>query len=376
MKAFLSLILTLFASFAVGQSTTASFDFEGQTRSYRLYVPASYQAGTPSALVFNLHGYTSNAQQQEFYSGMNAVADTAGFILVYPDGVNSSWNSGFGSSYSGGVNDVGFISALIDSLSAAYSIDSLRIYSCGMSNGGFMSFRLACDLQHRIAAIASVTGTMSPMQLDSCKGLRAVPVLQIHGTNDPTVPYGGSGISASVDATLNYWRSINQCNATIVHDTFPDLVTTDLSTVSSQMQDCILNTEVVHFKIENGGHTWPGALAIPGLGVTNQDINGSNEIWKFFLRHRRPASVPAGQSPEIPSLIKTFPNPFSSSFTLAAGANEGHYLIFDGLGREILRGFVKSGREVQIYGETWSPGIYHLVFETKTERLQQRLIKQ
>ena len=172
----------------MGQTMVYSMQHGGVTRSYRLYVPPSYTGTVPVPLVFNLHGYTSNATQQEFYSGMNAVADTAGFIVCYPDGINNAWNSGFTPPYHSGVDDVGFISALIDLLGTAYNVNLARVYACGMSNGGYMSFRLACDLDERIAAVASVTGSMSTLQASNCTAARAVPVCQIHGDDDQTVP--------------------------------------------------------------------------------------------------------------------------------------------------------------------------------------------
>jgi len=376
MKAIFSLLLLLVSGYLPAQSITASIQHDGLSRNYRVHVPSTYQAGIAAPLVFNLHGYTSNAQQQEFYSGMNAIADTAGFILVYPDGVNNSWNSGFGASYSTGTDDVGFLSTLIDSISANYSIDSLRIYSCGMSNGGFMSFRLACDLQHRIAAVASVTGTMTQMQLDSCKGLRAVPILQIHGTQDATVPYNGSAISASVDATLNFWRNLNQCGSGIVHDTFPDLVA-EGSTVSSQSQSCAVNTEVIHFKVANGGHTWPGALSVPGLGITNQDINGSHEIWTFFKRHVRPASVPANNpdSPVEAQDLHASPNPFSDQVRLPSLATKGRVEVYDTQGRLLFAREVSGRSQEEIYTSDWPSGMYLLRIEQSGHWSRQRLIK-
>ena len=117
------LFCLLGATLLPAQTQTGSFTYGGATRDYRFYVPGSYNANTPTALVFNLHGYTSNAGQQEIYSGMNSVADTAGFIVVYPNGIGNAWNSGFTPPYNGGTDDVGFLSQLIDVMSAQYNID-------------------------------------------------------------------------------------------------------------------------------------------------------------------------------------------------------------------------------------------------------------
>ncbi|RMF00022.1 MAG: hypothetical protein D6772_06880, partial [Bacteroidetes bacterium] len=132
---------------------------DGLEREYRLYVPAAYDGQSPWPLVFNFHGFTSNAAQQEIYSNMNTVADTAHFLVCYPEGIGNAWNVGW--SFGSTADDVGFVDALIDSLSLAYELDAGRIYACGMSNGGFMSYRLACERSNRFAAIASVTGSMT-----------------------------------------------------------------------------------------------------------------------------------------------------------------------------------------------------------------------
>src|SRR5258706_3847373 len=158
MKIFLFYLLFCFPLFLSGQQTiNGTIMHDGLQRDYILYVPASYVPGTPAPLVLNFHGYTSNAFEQMFYGDFRPIADTAGFLIVHPNGTvdqlgNQHWNVGWGTST---VDDVGFTNALIDSLSAQYDINQDRVYSTGMSNGGFMSYKLACDLSNRIAAIAS-----------------------------------------------------------------------------------------------------------------------------------------------------------------------------------------------------------------------------
>jgi polyhydroxybutyrate depolymerase len=354
------LAIVLSSGVCFAQTQVYSLNFGGLTRSYRLYLPANYTGTTAVPLVFNLHGYTSNAFQQEFYSGMNAVADTAGFILCYPDGVNSSWNSGFSSPYYGGVNDVGFLSTLLDSLLANYNIDAARVYSCGMSNGGFMSYRLACDLESRIAAIASVTGSMTTLQLSNCQATRAVPVLEIHGTNDGTVSYGNSGLSMGIDSVLGYWRSVNGCTAPPVYDTLPDLVQ-EQSTVTTQWYGgCTDNVEVAHYKIENGGHTWPGApFQIPGA-VTNMDINASVEIWKFFYRFSHPNPVLTGISTqpkgEVPVVI---PNPAKEHFRVLNLVDGAKLTLVDLSGKEVGT-WQTNAAVLEIETAAFVPGIYFL----------------
>lgn len=354
--------LLLASSFsAFSQTVTGSFNFGGLSRGYRVHIPPTYTGNNPVPLVFNLHGITSNAIQQELYSDMNSVADTAGFIVCYADGFNNAWNSGFTSPYFGGVDDVGFISVLIDSISAQYNIDPSRVYSCGMSNGGFMSFRLACELEDRIAAIASVTGTMTTLQTDNCVPSRPMPVLQIHGTLDPTVAYGGNSLSLPIDSVLNYWRVANGCTAAVVNTNLPDVVL-EGSTVSTQLYaGCTDGVEVLHYKVDNGGHTWPGAFPIP-TGITNQDIDASEEIWKFFKRFSHPNPVLVGvesqeQGPSFPSIG---PNPVRNKLFLRGIRSNLAIEILDVNGRTIFAATVYEEGDFEIETSNWAAGIYLL----------------
>ena len=170
MKKLFTLLICLPICTLSQQTINASITHGGLQRDYILYVPTSYSAATSAPLVFNFHGYTSNANEQMWYGDFRPIADTAGFIIVHPNGTldnsgTSHWNVGWGGST---VDDIGFTESLIDNLSATYNIDNNRIYSTGMSNGGFMSYQLACELSDRIAAIASVTGSMSTNWFNSC----------------------------------------------------------------------------------------------------------------------------------------------------------------------------------------------------------------
>lgn len=351
----LALLLICFPAFS--QSGTGAFSFEGLQRDYRFYVPTAYNPATPAPLVFNLHGYTSNGQQQEFYSNMNAVADTAGFIVCYPNGVSNSWNSGFTPPYYGGVNDVGFLSVLIDSLSAQFNIDPARIYSCGMSNGGFMSLRLACDLESRIAAVGSVTGTMTSLQFANCNASRAVPVVQIHGDLDATVAYFGNALSQPVDSVLAYWRSVNGCTAAAVYDTLPDLVQEGSTVTTQYYGGCNGGTEVLHYKVANGGHTWPGAFPIPA-GITNQDIDASVELWRFFLRHTHPNPVTVGVEEalvEVPTLSYAIDG---NAWLLEGNGMALGYELWSLKGQRIQVGELDQGEREKVDATGLSAGMY------------------
>jgi len=224
------------------------------------------------------------------YTQMNLVADTAGFIVVYPNGKNN-WNSGVGVNPNYPtpiIDDVGFINALIDTLSNHYTnIDLDRIYACGFSNGGFMANKLACQLSNRIAAVASVAGVIASSVANTCNSLHTMPMLLIHGTADNTVPLNGATGWYSVDQTLNFWTDINNCDqaSTVL---LPDLIPTDGCTVekttySNSSDDC----KVIFYKVINGGHSWPGAVEdYNWAGKKNMDINASVEIWNFFKDYK------------------------------------------------------------------------------------------
>ena len=312
MKKLLTLIICLPLFTLAQQTINGTINHGGLQRDYTLYVPASYSPGNDLPLVLNFHGYTSNAWQQAFYSNFNTVADAEGFIIVYPDGTldnqgTTHWNVGWGGST---VDDIGFTSALIDSISTEYSINQDRVYSTGMSNGGFMSYQLACELSDRIAAIASVTGSMNLGWLNSCNPNHPMPVMEIHGTLDPTVSYNASSFTESIPDILDFWENFNNCNSTPIISNVPDIITTDGCTAEHQIWENGDNGATVeHYKIIDGEHTWPGALAI--AGVTNQDINASEKIWEFFNKYdinglinsTNTSNISTEKSPELIKII-------------------------------------------------------------------------
>ncbi|HRI00022.1 MAG TPA: PHB depolymerase family esterase [Saprospiraceae bacterium] len=269
------------------QTITGKIVHDGLNRDYRLYIPKNFHSNKSYPLIVNLHGFTSNAQQQEIYGDFRSIADTAGFLIVHPNGTTTSplnqsfWNVGF---FPSTVDDVGFINKLIDSLSLSYPIDKNRIYATGMSNGGFMSYKLACE-SDKFAAIASVTGSMVAAEKLLCKRKSPIPVMEIHGTADGIVPYTGTQQFLSIDEVLNFWKEINKTESGAQVIKILDISSSDGATAEHiifHAKDSYAPVE--HFKINNGGHTWPGAVI--NVGTTCQDISASLEIWKFFSRFR------------------------------------------------------------------------------------------
>ena len=195
-----------------------TIEHKGLDREYILYIPESYTGDNPVPLVFNFHGYTQQADDYMDYADFRPIADTANFIIVYPQGTLfnglSHWNVGGAWTIGSTVDDVGFAETLIDTISSEYNINLSKVYSTGFSNGGYLSFLLACKLNDKITAIAPVAATMTPTTFGDCTPQHATPILQVHGTNDPLVPYNGSVISLSVKKVLEYWINYNNCNST------------------------------------------------------------------------------------------------------------------------------------------------------------------
>ena len=281
--------ILLFPVTLLGQQTiNDSIVHDNLYRSYTAYIPAIYNASQPTPLVFNFHGLTGNSAIAMWHADFRSIADTANFIIVHPQGLlNSSgethWNVGqIGTS----INDIDFISTLLDSLSLEYNIDSDRVYSTGMSNGAYMSYRLACELSDKIAAIAPVSGSYISYMLNSCIPTHVTPVLHIHGVADSSSIYYGKPGVQSIPSIISYWVNYNQCDTQSIFTQITNSNLTDSSMVEHYTwKNGVNGVEVEHFKIIDGGHTWPGSNFPNSNGITNHDINASVEIWNFFSRY-------------------------------------------------------------------------------------------
>ena len=264
-----------------------SISHQGQSRSYILYVPESYDGSEDVPLILNYHGYTSNADEQMQYGDFREIAKREGFIVAHPEGLllngSSHWNVG-GWTLGSTADDIGYTEAMIQEISEDYNIDAKRIYSTGMSNGGFFSFELACQLSNKIAAVASVTGSMTPETIGACNPNRPVPILQFHGTQDRVVPYTGTTWTKHIDEVVDYWVTFNELDDTSMTTQVEDINESDGSTLERfQYGDDSDASTVIHYRVIGGTHTWPGS-AVTSFG-TNYDINASEVIWAFFDRY-------------------------------------------------------------------------------------------
>ena len=331
----------------------------GLVRTYRLYIPANYHAdSSPRPLLLNLHGLGANGLLQESYGDFRSIADTAGFLIVHPDAtllpVPGFWNTGLLPS---GPDDLRFLSDLIDTISAQYRVDAGRVYSAGFSNGGFMSYYLASHLSQKVAAVASVSGSILPQTFSTMPApSRPVPVMEIHGTLDATVPYFGSVNATHVDTVIQYWVTKNNCSPTPQVRSVPNTVLLDGCNAKRYLwSGGAAGSTVELFKVTNGGHAWPGATLPLGIGLTNHDFKASREIWRFLRQHR--LTSPSGGSVTKNSLqLHTVPNPAQEFIRIelaepdgvwtTKGAEEGGIAeVLDLTGRVVLSA---SGSTVRV----------------------------
>jgi polyhydroxybutyrate depolymerase len=257
----------------------------GIERRFDVHVPRSYDPTKPTPVVLNFHGFTSDKRQQDLLSRMNAKADREGFVVVTPNGsgLQKSWNAGAccGDAKDKNVDDVQFVRDLLDELEGRLCLDRRRIFATGMSNGGFFSHRLGCELGERIAAIAPVAGVLG---VGACTPARPFPVMQFHGTGDAIVPFDGStGLGfRSVKETIDLWRDRNGCTGA------PTVTFASGDTKCETWSACSPGGEVVLCTIDGGGHTWPGGLPVPAGGKTTTALSATDAMWTFFQAHPLP----------------------------------------------------------------------------------------
>lgn len=288
------------------RESTHTLLVDGLQRTYRLHVPPSYEEGRPIPLVLALHGGggTGRGIERLTRGALPELSDSKGFILVAPDGVDRHWNDGRPledwRAHREDIDDVGFLASLVEQLAKRYTIDSKRVYALGISNGGMMSLRLACELSGKVAAVAAVAAAMPEALARHCSPPRPVSILLMNGTDDPLVPWNGGEIGfgrrrlgkvLSTPETIRFWLAKNKCSSAPVVTREVDRDPDDGSRVRREAYgNCGQETQVVLYAIEGGGHTWPrGAQHLSRfvVGKTNWDINAAEVIWRFFAQQAR-----------------------------------------------------------------------------------------
>lgn len=276
--------------------TRISITVDGRVRTARVHVPIPTPDLKKMPLVLAFHGRLGDGNDQEKITHFNSVADANGFLAVYPDGYQRSWNDGRKNTPSNrdGVRDVAFVRALVKRLVTTYSVDKHQVFAIGMSNGGFFAQRLGCVMAGKFAAIATVASVMPRPLAKTCTPSDPLPVLMIMGTDDPLVPYSGgdfgSGKVLSAKATARLWRSLANChkprNRTLRDRDPQDGTTVSLLTANR----CAGDASVKLYTVHGGGHTWPGGrqyLPRTAIGRTSRDFDASKAIWLFLHDKRR-----------------------------------------------------------------------------------------
>jgi polyhydroxybutyrate depolymerase len=278
-----------------------SFNHEGLERKYLIYSPPlkpGHSGKRPLLFVLHGGGGTYRGMLRLTKGRFNELADRDGFFVVYPQGIDKSWNDGRPDKISGahrkGIDDVGFFRALIEHLAAAYPIDSKRIFVTGISNGGLMAFNLGCSLPDKIRAIAPVTAQIPSAIEPLCRSESSVSLVVFNGTEDPLVPYSGGQITVfrrergevlSTDETIRIWRKKNRCTSEARAAQLTDNAADGTRVTKIEYTQCAAASKVVLYRIDGGGHTWPdGRQYLPAglIGRTSRDINACDEIWEFF----------------------------------------------------------------------------------------------
>ena len=279
-------------------------------RTFIIHGPSVKKTQGKLPLIIALHGRGGNSESMILVTrgGFNKLADTDKFIAVYPDGIEENWNDGRmdeeadDRAHRENIDDVGFISDLIDLMIKNYNVDPKKVYLTGISNGAIMSYRLACELSDKIAAIAPVDGSIPDMIINGCNPAKPVSVLAINNVNDPLVPYEGGeiwghfhsvnlGKVLSAGESVSFWIKRNQCHPREIDVQEPDLDPKDGTIVKhSEYFNDSDGSEVILYSVFGGGHTWPGGMQyLPEwvIGKTSRDIDANEIIWAFFKRHTR-----------------------------------------------------------------------------------------
>lgn len=353
------------------QWQTGTLQHASGLREYSIYVPTNYNPQNPASLVLTLHGLGDNMTNFRNI-GFNVLAETNNIIVVCPQAITdpvagTSWNSGAGFAFytpNAGVDDVGFLSALIDKVKQNYSINANKVFACGFSMGGFMTERLALVLNNKIKVFASVAGTFGTAILPVAAGTpgRPVSIAHFHGTSDQTIGYTNNSYGNSVDEMINYWKTNNQSVSTPVHTTLPDTAN-DGYTVDHYKYVSPNNNSVIElFKVNNAGHIW----------LTSQnDISYTQKIWEFFNQN---SNVLAVGEVGVKPVFSMAPNPADNyvEFTLPSKgwehSSELEISIFDLTGNKVLSlpiSFTDRKYRLNLKENALTSGVYMISFKTK-----------
>jgi polyhydroxybutyrate depolymerase len=383
-----------------GTTYSVSISSGGNTRTYSYYVPTMYNSLTDTVpLIINVHGFTGSSNLQEIAHDFRKIADTANFIILHPqakgnpgfENINNNptswdvWNTVLS-----GAEDRNFIMQALDSVQSQYNIDTNRVYVTGFSQGGYMSYNLSTNCSHRIAAMASVAGSMSTEYYNNSYPVHPLPVMEIHGTNDDLVKYDGTNNGLAVETVVGHWIQFNHCDAIpSKNELLPDIATDDQSRVVHYLfTGGCKGVSVEFYKVLDGGHQVPSSENPPatqyGVGTHNQDFTAAREVWRFFKQYRldslykgvpetecvalsnpppTPPLIPAspfiatGIDASLQAGITVYPNPTSGVFTVDMVESKNTQLRVTNLLGDTLLDETISGR-MKIFHLNTPAGIY------------------
>ncbi|HLA69767.1 MAG TPA: PHB depolymerase family esterase [Bacteroidota bacterium] len=329
------------------QLFSKTLNSRGTTRSYVLFLPKNYNSLPSLPLVIFLHGCGGNPINA-MTIGMQNIADTAGFGVVYPKSMTNCWVDNVNGTDS---SDVNFVSDLIDTM-LNYRFDPKRVYVCGFSSGAFLTFRLASEIGHRLAAVAPVSGGLPNVNARGSTP-SSIPLALFFGTSDGI--YQGGTAYQNADSSIIKWLSYNGCQPTADTVNIPDSDPTDGTTAKLiRYQSCVSGYPVYFYKILGGGHNWPGSPN--GQAAFNRDVYASVEIWNFFKNYPIVSVREISETrPSVFAVSQNYPNPFNPSTKIGFKLQASGFTslrIFDLLGHEVAT-LVNEELRPGSYETTW-----------------------
>ncbi len=275
-------------------------NWEGYERSYLVHLPLENQMKNPVPVLFHIHGGGGTAKGTPglTFGRFNELSKRDGFIVVYPNAIDKNWNDGRKlesvNAWKENIDDVGFITTIVEELKKKYNVDSNRIFTTGMSNGGFMSSRLACDKSDIFRGAAILTASLSEDYLPLCNPKKPVAIMVINGTKDKLVPYNGGYVKVlgkkrgkiiSTDELISFWKDTNDCTTKKPAIEIEDIVDDGTTVTVEEYTNCKDRGSLILYTINEGGHTWPGGKQYLGkwaISKTNRDIVACDVIWDYF----------------------------------------------------------------------------------------------
>lgn len=359
-------MLTLVVCFSVswGQLTTKTLTVGSVNRTYKQYLPASFDPQNEQvSLVVLLHGIGGTSSDM-VSTGFNYIADTARVIAIYPQGIvnaygQTSWNNG--TLLASSVDDIGFMHAILDSMILNYNVDPARVYFTGFSMGSIMTHHLACAMNSRIAAIGCMAGTMPTSDIASCSPTYATPVIHLHGTADGTIPYSGSALPSLslVAETINFWRNVHGCDATADSTQLPNIAADNITIDRFVYDNCTPLTSVELWRFNGADHIY--------LYEPLNDIDEMMQVWLFLRQWSHTAPAPAGINTSTKIQLTIAPNPSNGLYAITCNGSVD-YSIENLNGQTIQSGTLANGTtSIDLTNQT--SGIYFLKAGNSTRKM-------